>query len=69
MNTLESWGADTADYNLSMLGKPQLYQQEAQRLITLCPDNKSRLDAVLRSKLAFFACPVPPARSPDVSRR
>ncbi|MCZ7635024.1 MAG: CRISPR-associated endonuclease Cas3'' [Verrucomicrobia bacterium] len=64
MNTLESWGADTADYNLSMLGKPQLYQQEAQRLITLCPDNKSRLDAVLRSKLAFFACPVPPARSP-----
>ncbi len=58
---IEYWGLDTADYQIGMLKKQQLYQQEGKRLISLRPADKPRLDAVLRSKLALFGYHVPPA--------
>jgi hypothetical protein len=59
---IEYWGMDTADYKIGMLKKQQLYQQEGKRLVSLYPADKSRLDAVLRSKFALFGHPLPPAR-------
>jgi len=57
---LEYWGMDTADYKIGMLKKQQLYQQEGKRLISIYPADKSRLDALLRDKLALFGFHVPP---------
>lgn len=51
---IEYWGMDTADYKIGMLKKQQLYQQEGKRLISLHPEDKPHLDAILRRKLAFF---------------
>jgi len=51
---IEYWGMDTADYKVGMLKKQQLYQQQGKRLISLHPVDKTRLDAVLRAKLALF---------------
>lgn len=58
---LEYWGMDTADYKIGMLKKQQLYQQEGKRLISIHPADKPRLDALLRTKLAFFGYQIPPA--------
>ncbi len=63
---LEYWGMDTADYKIGMLKKQQLYQQEGKRLVSLYPADKSRLDAVLRAKLALFGHALPP---PSVGER
>ena len=57
---LEYWGMDTADYKIGMLKKQQLYQQEGKRLISLYPQDKPKLDAILRHKLALFGYTVPP---------
>ena len=51
---VEYWGMDTADYKIGMLKKQQLYQQQGKRLISLYPQDKPQLDAVLRAKLALF---------------
>jgi hypothetical protein len=51
---IEYWGMDTAEYKIGMYKKQQLYQQEGKRLISLHPQDKPRLDRVLRDKLAFF---------------
>lgn len=56
---IEYWGMDTADYKIGMLKKQQLYQQEGKRLISIYPADKSRLDTVLRNKLANLARPMP----------
>lgn len=57
---LEYWGMDTADYKIGMLKKQQLYQQEGKRLISLYPQDKPKLDVILRHKLALFGYTVPP---------
>ncbi|HUG09932.1 MAG TPA: HEAT repeat domain-containing protein [Opitutaceae bacterium] len=56
---IEYWGMDTADYKIGMLKKQQLYQQEGKRVISLYPEDKPRLDSILRSKLSFFGFSVP----------
>ncbi len=48
---IEYWGMDTADYKIGMLKKQQLYQQQGKKLISLCPDDKSRMSEVLLEKL------------------
>lgn len=58
---IEYWGMDTADYKIGMLKKQQLYQQEGKRLISLYPSDKTRLDTVLRQKLALLGFNLPPA--------
>lgn len=68
---IEYCGLDSADSRVGILKKQQLYQQEGKRLISLHPDDKPLLDAVLRTKLAFFGFDVPPApaSSPDLGER
>lgn len=51
---IEYWGMDTADYKIGMLKKQQLYQQEGKRLISIYPQDKAKLDTLLRHKLALF---------------
>jgi hypothetical protein len=48
---IEYWGMDTADYKIGMLKKQQLYQQQGKRLISLYPDDKTRMHEVLLGKL------------------
>lgn len=57
---VEYWGLDTAEYKIGMLKKQQLYQQEGKRLISIYPEDKPRLDEILRAKLALFGYTVPP---------
>ena len=57
---IESWGMDTAKYKLGMLKKPQLYQQEGKRLISIHPSDKPDLDTILRRKLSLFGYTIPP---------
>ncbi|MBM3853329.1 MAG: HEAT repeat domain-containing protein [Verrucomicrobia bacterium] len=57
---IEYWGMDTADYKIGMLKKQQLYQQEGKRLVSIYPDDKPRLDSILRAKLTLFGFHVPP---------
>lgn len=64
---IEYWGMDTTEYKIGMLKKQQLYQQEGKRLVSLYPPDKSRLDTVLRQKLALFGYNLPPA--PGVGER
>jgi len=63
---VEYWGMDTADYKIGMLKKQQLYQQEGKRLISIHPQDKPRLDTLLRTKLAFYGYQILPA-SPSAS--
>lgn len=48
---IEYWGMDTADYKIGMLKKQQLYQQQGKCLISLYPDDKPQMKAVLMAKL------------------
>lgn len=64
---IEYWGMDTAEYKIGMLKKQQLYQQQAKRLISIYPKDRSRLDTFLRQKLALFGYNLPPA--PGVGER
>lgn len=57
---IEYWGMDTADYKIGMLKKQQLYQQEGKRVISLYPSDKTRFDAALCAKLAFFGVHLSP---------
>lgn len=65
---VEYWGMDTADYKIGMLKKQQLYQQEGKRLISIHPPDKSRLDHLLRTKLAFYGYAIPPASPSTASQ-
>ena len=64
---VEYWGMDTAEYKIGMLKKQQLYQQEGKRLISIYPADKSRLDALLRAKLAFYGYTIAPAKNASAS--
>lgn len=48
---IEYWGMDTADYKIGMLKKQKLYQQQGKKLISLYPEDKSRMREVLLEKL------------------
>ncbi len=58
---IEYWGMDTADYKIGMLKKQQLYQQEGKRIISIYPQDRPRLDAVLQAKLEIFGYHAPRA--------
>ncbi|SPE63087.1 hypothetical protein SBV1_950018 [Verrucomicrobia bacterium] len=49
---------------IGMFKKQQLYQQEGKALISLHPSDKSRLDSVLRGKLAILGHHIPRAGLP-----
>ena len=51
---IEYWGMDTADYKIGMLKKQQLYQQQGRHLISLYPNDKSRMKQVLAEKLKKY---------------
>jgi hypothetical protein len=48
---IEYWGMDTADYNIGMLKKQQLYQQQGKKLISLYPQDKPHMHEIIVSKL------------------
>jgi len=48
---IEYWGMDTLDYKIGMLMKQQMYQHAGKRLISVYPQDKQNLDAVLGTKL------------------
>ncbi len=52
---IEYWGMDTTDYKIGMLKKKQLYQHEGKRLVSIYPEDKPRLDDVLKGKLGRYA--------------
>jgi hypothetical protein len=65
---IEYWGMDTIDYQIGMLKKQQLYQQQGKRLISLHPADKPHLDTLLRAKLSLFGHHIPSA-PPSVGER
>jgi len=64
---IEYWGLDTTDYQIGMLKKKQLYQQEGKRLISIHPPDKPDLDSLLRAKLSLFGYHIPASASPSES--
>lgn len=51
---IEYWGMDTPRYKAGMYLKQDLYMHAGKRLISLYPEDKSRLDETLGAKLAQF---------------
>ncbi len=51
---IEYWGMDTADYKIGMLKKQKLYQQEGKRLVSVYPQDKGDLNALLGAKLRRY---------------
>ncbi len=51
---VEYWGMDTPHYKMSMYKKQTLYQQEGKRLISVYPQDLTRLGALLAAKLRVF---------------
>lgn len=51
---VEYWGMDTPRYKAGMYLKQELYMHAGKRLVSLYPDDKSRLDAALGAKLAVM---------------
>ena len=51
---IEYWGMDSADYKIGMLKKQKLYQQQGKKLISLYPDDKPRINEILREKIENF---------------
>ncbi|MBN1674928.1 MAG: HEAT repeat domain-containing protein [Kiritimatiellae bacterium] len=51
---IEYWGMTTIDYQIGMLKKKKLYQQQGKRLISLYPEDKDDLDEVLPNKLRRY---------------
>lgn len=60
---IEYWGMDTPRYKAGMHLKQDLYMHAGKKLISLYPDDKKRLDAVLGTKLAALVRPPPIAAS------
>jgi len=48
---IEYWGMNTADYKIGMFKKQKLYQQQGKKLVSLYPEDKPKLRAVLLEKL------------------
>ena len=51
---IEYWGMDTPRYKAGMYLKQDLYMHAGKRLISLYPEDKTRLDDILAPKLAKF---------------
>ena len=51
---IEYWGLDTPRYKAGMYLKQDLYMHAGKRLISLYPEDKTRLDDTLGAKLAQF---------------
>ena len=51
---IEYWGMDTIDYKIGMLKKQKLYQQEGKRVVSLYPEDKAKLETILRAKLSRY---------------
>jgi hypothetical protein len=51
---IEYWGMDTPRYKAGMYLKQDLYMHAGKRLISLYPEDKTRLDDILAPKLAQF---------------
>lgn len=60
---IEYWGMDTPRYKAGMHLKQDLYMHAGKKLISLYPDDKTRLDALLGTKLAALGAPPPTAAS------
>jgi hypothetical protein len=56
---IEYWGMDTPRYKAGMYLKQDLYMHAGKKLISLYPDDKTRLDAALGAKLAALALTPP----------
>jgi hypothetical protein len=67
---IEYWGMDTPRYKAGMYLKQDLYMQAGKKLISLYPEDKARLDTVLRAKLDALLHTPPPtsAASADLLR-
>lgn len=65
---IEYWGLDTTDYEIGMLKKRKLYQQEGKRLISVYPEDLPRLDAVLTQKLSAYGWHHPDSHPPPRRR-
>jgi hypothetical protein len=52
---IEYWGMDTPRYKAGMLLKQDLYMHTGKKLISIYPDDKPRLDALLSDKLSRAA--------------
>lgn len=66
---IEYWGMDTPRYKAGMYLKQDLYMHAGKRLISLYPDDKTRLDSALGAKLAAVAhTPPTVAASEDLLR-
>ncbi len=48
---IEYWGMDTPRYKAGMFLKQDLYMHAGKKLISLYPEDKTRLDSVLREKI------------------
>ena len=58
---IEYWGMeDNLDYRIGMSEKQKLYQQAGKRLLSLYPNDKTRLRDILQEKLKFFLTPAEP---------
>ncbi len=51
---IEYWGMDTPRYKAGMFLKQDLYMHAGKRLLSLYPEDKTRLDSVLRDKLSRY---------------
>ena len=70
---IEYWGMDTLDYKIGMLLKQQMYQHAGKKLISIYPEDKPTLNAVLADKLSRYARiehgPTDSAGAPSISDR
>ena len=51
---IEYWGMDTIDYKIGMLKKKKIYQMTGKKLISLYPDDRPNLDAIMHDKLKYY---------------
>ena len=66
---IEYWGMDTPRYKAGMFLKQDLYMHAGKKLISLYPEDKTRLDAALGDKLAAYARTPPTAAASADSLR
>ena len=63
---IEYWGMDTLDYKIVHAHQQQMYQHAGKRLISLYPQDKPNLDAILSEKLLRIR-PTDSASAPSTS--
>ena len=66
---IEYWGMDTPRYKAGMCLKQDLYMHAGKKLISLYPDDKTRLDTALGAKLAALVRTPPTAATSADSLR